>query len=109
MGGRGRNRGHCRHLFLASQRKTGPRDGALMLHGGHLLSVLIFFPAVGALALMMLRGDDHKYLRYLALVVSAAEFLLSLLMLRSVHGGDAGYRLEEFAHWINQPPINYHL
>jgi len=30
-------------------------------------------------------------------------------MLRSVHGGNAGYRLEEFAHWINQPPINYHL
>jgi len=80
-----------------------------MLHGGHLLSVLIFFPAVGALALMLLRGDDHKYLRYLAIVVSTVEFLLSLLMLRSVHAGDAGYRLEEFAHWINQPPINYHL
>jgi NADH-quinone oxidoreductase subunit M len=80
-----------------------------MLHGGHLLSVLIFFPAVGALALMLLRGDDHKYLRYLALIVSAAEFLFSLLMLRNVHGGDAGYHLEEFAHWINQPPINYHL
>jgi len=80
-----------------------------MLHGGHLLSVLIFFPAVGALALMMLRGDDHKYIRTIALIVSAAEFLFSLLMLRAVHVGDAGYRLEEFAHWINQPPINYHL
>jgi NADH-quinone oxidoreductase subunit M len=80
-----------------------------MLHGGHLLSVLIFFPAVGALALMMLRGDDHKYIRYIALFVSAAEFLFSLLMLRAVRVGDAGYRLEEFAHWINQPPINYHL
>jgi len=80
-----------------------------MLHGGHLLSVLIFFPAVGAVALMMLRGDDHKYIRTIALIVSAAEFLFSLLMLRAVHVGDAGYRLEEFAHWINQPPINYHL
>jgi NADH-quinone oxidoreductase subunit M len=80
-----------------------------MLHGGHLLSVLIFFPAVGALALMMLRGDDHKYIRYIALIVSAAEFFFSLLTLRYVHAGDAGYRLEEFAHWINQPPINYHL
>src|SRR5712664_2326033 len=80
-----------------------------MLHGGHLLSVLIFFPAAGALALMMLRGDDHKYIRYIALIVSAAEFFFSLLTLRYVHAGDAGYRLEEFAHWINQPPINYHL
>ena len=45
-----------------------------------------------ASALMLLRGDDHKYLRYLAIVVSTVEFLLSLLMLRFVHAGEAGYR-----------------
>src|SRR5437899_3007078 len=109
MGGRGRNRGHCRHLFLASQRKTRPRDGALMLPGGHLLSVLIFFPAVGALALLLLRGDDHKFIRIIALIVSLAEFLFSLLMIRAVPIGAAGYHLEEYLKWINQPPINYHL
>src|SRR6059036_214888 len=80
-----------------------------MLHGGHLLSVLIFFPAVGALALMMLRGDDHKYIRYIAIIVTAAEFLFSLLMIRAVPAGATGYHLEEYAKWINQPPINYHL
>src|SRR6202140_3063707 len=80
-----------------------------MLPGGHLLSVLIFFPAVGALALLMLRGDDHKFIRIIALLVSLAEFLLSLLMLRAVPVGAAGYRLEEYLRWINQPPINYHL
>jgi NADH-quinone oxidoreductase subunit M len=80
-----------------------------MLSGGHLLSVLIFFPAVGALALLLLRGDDHKYIRIIALLVSVAEFLFSLLMLRGVPAGTAGYQLEEFAKWINQPPINYHL
>src|SRR5881397_836909 len=106
MGGRGRNRGHCRHLFLASQRKTGPRDGALMLPGGHLLSVLIFFPAVGALALMLLRGDDHKFIRSIAMIVSTAEFLFSLILLRGVPVGATGYQLEEFAKWISAPPIN---
>src|SRR2546425_2343357 len=109
MGGRGRNRGHCRHLFLASERKTGPRDGALMLPGGHLLSVLIFFPAVGALALLLLRGDDHKFIGIIALIVSLAEFLFSLLMIRAVPIGAAGYHLEEYLKWISQPPINYHL
>src|SRR2546426_2856179 len=69
----------------------------LMLPGGHLLSVLIFFPAVGALALIMLRGDDHKYIRLIAMVVSVAEFLFSLLMLPRVPIGTAGYHLEEFA------------
>ncbi len=80
-----------------------------MLPGGHLLSVLIFFPAVGALALLLLRGDDHKFIRIIALIVSVAEFLLSLLMIRSVPIGTSGYHLEEYFKWINQPPINYHL
>jgi NADH-quinone oxidoreductase subunit M len=80
-----------------------------MLPGGHLLTVLIFFPAVGALALLLLRSDDHKYIRYLALTVSLAEFVLSLFLLLKVPINAPGYQLEEFAKWINQPPINYHL
>jgi len=80
-----------------------------MLAGGHLLSVLIFFPAVGALALLLLRSDDHKYIRTLALIISVVEFLFSLLMLRDVPIGVSGYHLEEMAKWINEPPINYHL
>ncbi len=80
-----------------------------MLPGGHLLSVLIFFPAVGALALLLLRGDDHKFIRIIALIVSLAEFLFSLLTIRAVPIGTTGYHLEEYLKWINQPPINYHL
>jgi NADH-quinone oxidoreductase subunit M len=80
-----------------------------MLPGGHLLSVLIFFPAVGALALLLLRGDDHKYIRYLSLIVSVVEFIFSLFLLFKASAGGSGYQLEEFAKWINQPPINYHL
>jgi NADH-quinone oxidoreductase subunit M len=80
-----------------------------MLPGGHLLSVLIFFPAVGALALLLLRGDDRKFIRIIALIVSLAEFLFSLLVIPKVPIGAPGYHLEEFAKWISPPPINYHL
>jgi len=31
-----------------------------MMQGAHLLTILTFFPAFGALALLMLRSDDHK-------------------------------------------------
>ena len=31
--------------------------------GGHLLTVLVFFPAFGALALLLLRGDDEIWIR----------------------------------------------
>jgi NADH:ubiquinone oxidoreductase subunit 4 (subunit M) len=40
-----------------------------------LLSVLIFFPALGALALLLLRGDDHVWIRRLALTISIVEFI----------------------------------
>src|SRR5438552_2407094 len=109
MGGRRRDRDHRGHLLLAVRRKNRYRNGALMLPGGRLLSVLIFFPAVGALALLLLRGDDHKFIRIIALIVSLAEFLFSLLMIRAVPVGATGYHLEEYAKWIDQPPIHYHL
>ena len=74
-----------------------------------LLTVLTFLPAAGALALLLLRQDDHVWIRRLALVTAAAEFALSLLLLRGfdVHG--TGFQWEEFHAWIPQPPIHYHL
>jgi NADH-quinone oxidoreductase subunit M len=77
--------------------------------GGHLLSVLVFFPALGALALLLLRGDDLIWIRRLALTISIAEFLLSLLLLLGVTPGTSGYTFVEFHSWITSPPINYHL
>jgi NADH-quinone oxidoreductase subunit M len=76
---------------------------------GHLLTLLIFFPGFGALALLFLRGDDEVWVRRLALVVAVVEFLFSLLLLRAVPIGATGYPLEEFTRWITAPPINYHL
>ena len=80
-----------------------------MMSGGHLLSVIVFFPALGALALLFLRGDDHKYIRAIALIVSVVEFIFSLLMLGGVTAGSTGYQLQENFSWIAQPPIRYHL
>jgi NADH-quinone oxidoreductase subunit M len=80
-----------------------------MILSGHLLSVVIFFPAFGALALLCLRGDDEQWIRRLALVVSVVEFLFSLLLIRAVPIGVTGYPLEEFSRWIKSPEINYHL
>jgi NADH-quinone oxidoreductase subunit M len=75
----------------------------------YFLTAITFLPALGALALLLLRGDDHVWIRRLAFVVSLAEFILSLLLIRAVPIGSAGYHLEEFRHWIASPPINYHL
>ena len=80
-----------------------------MTPGAHLLTVLIFFPALGALALMILRADDHAWIRRMALVVGTFEFLLSLLLIPGVPLGTSGYKLEISIPWINSPQIHYHL
>jgi NADH-quinone oxidoreductase subunit M len=74
-----------------------------------LLSVLIFFPALGALALLLLRGDDHVWIRRLALTISIVEFIFSLFLIPKVPIGVAGYSLVEYYNWIAVPPIHYHL
>ena len=85
---------------------------------GPLLSILIFLPAIGALALLFLRSNDHQWIRRLAFAVSLAEFILSLWwLLRGVPLGSSGYQLQEFHPWIalgahgseSQTYINYHL
>jgi NADH-quinone oxidoreductase subunit M len=91
---------------------AGAGSGALMgslFQGGHLLTILIFFPAVGSLALLLLRGDDHVFIRRIALIVSVAEFLFSLLLLRGASLASGDYRLVEYGQWIRTPPIHYHL
>jgi NADH-quinone oxidoreductase subunit M len=74
-----------------------------------LLSVLIFFPALGAMALLLLRGDDHVWIRRLTMTISVVEFAFSLFLIPKVAIGATGYSLVEYYNWIAVPPIHYHL
>ncbi len=80
-----------------------------MMTSGHLLSVLIFFPAFGALAVLFLSKDDETWIRRVTFGISVVEFLFSLLLLGPTAVGPTGYSREEFHPWISSPPINYHL
>ena len=75
----------------------------------HLLTVLIFLPVAGSLALLLLRSDDHVWLRRLALTISLAELALSSLLLVGFDRANALYQFEEMYNWISQPAIHYHL
>jgi len=86
--------------------------------GAPLLTILIFFPALGAVGLVFLRSDDHEWIRRSALTVSAVELIASVwILLAGVPLGSKGYQLEEFHRWISLGPhgsapetfINYHL
>jgi NADH-quinone oxidoreductase subunit M len=89
-----------------------------MIPGGPLLSILIFFPAFGAIGLLFLRADDHQWIRRFALTVSIIEFIASVwFLVAGVPLSSKGYQLEEFHSWISLGPhldapntfINYHL
>ena len=80
-----------------------------MQNGSFILTVLTFFPIFGMFALLLLKGDDHVWIRRLALVTSIIEFILSLFLLRGFDLGNGGYQLEEFHNWIPSLEIHYHM
>jgi NADH:ubiquinone oxidoreductase subunit 4 (subunit M) len=47
----------------------------------YMLSMIVFLPLLGLPALLVLRSDDHTWIRRVALAVSLAEFALSLACL----------------------------
>jgi len=80
-----------------------------MENQSYILSVVTFFPALGAVAVLLLNRDDHVWIRRLALVASLAEFVLSLLILQRFNPADPHYQLTEHHLWIDWPPIHYHM
>src|ERR1700690_2337769 len=73
-----------------------------------LLTVITFLPLLSVLALLLLRSDDHVWIRRIALAASLAEFVISLFLLRGFDAADPHYQFEEVHNWIGQA-IHYHL
>ena len=73
----------------------------------HLLSVLIALPMIGAALLLFFpRGADDA-IRKVTLLVTIAEFLLSLVVVARFDVATAGMQLVERAPWIPQYGISY--
>ncbi|MGH9731902.1 MAG: proton-conducting transporter membrane subunit, partial [Candidatus Acidiferrales bacterium] len=75
----------------------------------YLLTVLTFFPLMGAFTLLLLSGDDHVWIRRFTLFASVIEFIMSLFLLRGFNLADSGYQFEEFYAWIPNLHIHYHM
>jgi len=75
----------------------------------YLLTAITFLPLGGTLALLLLRREDHEWIRRFALIIAVAEFLLSLLLLRGFDPANPSYQHQELRRWISSPPVNYHL
>ncbi len=74
----------------------------------YLLTVVTFLPLFSVAALLVLRSDDHVWIRRIAFAASVGEFAVSLLLLRGFDSTDAGFQFQEFYNWIG-PSIHYHM
>jgi NADH-quinone oxidoreductase subunit M len=74
-----------------------------------LLTVITFLPLLGVPALLLLRSEDHAWIRRIALALSLAEFAISLWLLPGFIAADPKYQFEEFHDWIGRASIHYHL
>src|ERR1700678_3521316 len=75
----------------------------------HLLTVITFLPLLGVPALLLLRADDHTWIRRIALAISLAEFVISLFLLHGFDGVNAQYQFEEYYDWIARANIHFPL
>jgi NADH-quinone oxidoreductase subunit M len=74
-----------------------------------LLTTLIWLPTLGALALLLLDGRDERRLRHVALAVSTATFLVSLLLWVGFDRSRPDMQFVEQRAWIPGAGISYHL
>ncbi|HHV54763.1 MAG TPA: NADH-quinone oxidoreductase subunit M [Firmicutes bacterium] len=74
-----------------------------------MLTALIFLPLLGSLILLCLPRENHRALRGVATFFTAAELLISLLLVARFVPGQAGMQFTERYDWIPSLGISYHL
>ena len=79
-----------------------------MATGNHLLSLVTFLPMLGVAAALLLKSDDHVWIRRIALATSLVEFVISLLLIRGFDSANPNFQLQEWHNWIGAG-IHYHL
>ena len=73
------------------------------------LSVLVFFPLVGAVLIALLPSGAKSAARVWATLIALAEFGLSLPLWWRVVPGQPGFQFEESVRWIPSIGATYHL
>lgn len=83
-----------------------------MITGIPILSILTFLPLVGAVLLMLLRGEEasvSQKSRIIALAVSGLTFLLSIPVLTGFDTTTADFQFVEKRVWFEDYGISYHM
>lgn len=75
----------------------------------HLLSAILFFPALAALVIWLLPSDQLRAIRWTALLASLVSFGLTLWLWRSFDTLAAGFQFQEQYPWYDAIHSSFHL
>jgi len=75
----------------------------------HILSLILFFPALGAILLALLPKDQVKLFRWAALCFTLVPFGLSLYLWMAFNPQVAGFQFEEQYWWYKAIGSSYHV
>jgi len=83
--------------------------GFMIILGIPILSLLIFFPILGAIVLLFINKENGRALRWVTLVYALIEFILSLPLFLAFDPKTAGMQFVEDYWWIQSYGISYKL
>ena len=81
-----------------------------LFESGWGLSLIVFLPLLGAVALLMVPKENESLVKQLALTVSVVTFGLSLLLIALFdYGAGSSFQFEANASWIDAIDARYHI
>ena len=80
-----------------------------MVSNWPILSILIWLPILGGLAILAVGDQRAPLARLMALLVSALVFVFSIFMLTAFESSSAAMQFSELSPWITAFDVNYHL
>ena len=75
----------------------------------HVLSLIIFLPAVGAIIIALLRKPEARTIKWVALAFTLVSFLLSVALFAYFDRGNSEVQFKEHLSWIHQINVHYFL
>ena len=75
----------------------------------NLLTLILFSPVLGMLAVMLVPSEQKQLVRRVALVSSLITFALSIILWFSYDSSVSGFQFEEQAQWYTAISSSYHV
>ena len=75
----------------------------------HILSITIFFPLLGVLALFLVNKENAPLIKLIGLLTSALTFVISLILYFRFDAAGSGFQFREYAVWVKSLNIGYYV